>query len=266
MTVQLVDLEIYLEEGRDQKKHCCDCWVKFPSLNRLPCPESHKMTEKNGFILLFGLFMILTSRDIFFGQSGQDAEVDGTKSSIPNEHLHHASLGSAALKDSHHMGNFLGTPTVRIQYCHSCGYRQAFDEISKMLQMHYPEIKIIGDLHQPSWFRGQLVNVLFMAKIAVLALIHLDINPFTYFQMDTPSIWAYMTRSKLSSSLMILFVANSIESNMMSTGAFEIFYNDMPVWSKIQTGRMPSGPELLQIVQSHSSLGQKSRLGEFVPT
>jgi len=145
-------------------------------------------------------------------------------------------------------------PTIKIQFCHSCGYRQAFEEISKMLQATFPQIKVEGEYHQPGWIRMQIVNLLFITKFAVLAMIFMDINPFNYLQMNTPRIWTHMTQSKISTSLIIFFISNSIETNMMSTGAFEILYNDYPIWSKIETGRIPSGAELIQIVSNNNKL------------
>lgn len=216
------------------------------------------MIEKNAFSIIFGIFILFTCRDVFYGQSNHEAEPDHAKPISMNDHMHHqhAPTGpGTTFGDASH--------TVRIQYCHSCGYRQAFEEISKMLQTHFPDIKIIGDIHQPGWLRSQLVNLLFFTKVAVMGMIYMGFDPFAYFQLETPRIWTYMVTNKVSSSLFILFIGNTIDSNMMSTGAFEIFYDDVPIWSKIQSGRMPSPQELLQAIQGQTSFGKRT-VGEFV--
>lgn len=219
------------------------------------------MIEQNTFTIIFGIFLLLTCRDMFFGQSHGDEHHDVGKTISPDNLRGHHSM-----VDTPHVSSFHGIPSIKIQYCHSCGYRQAFDEISKLLQANFPDIKIEGEYHQPNWLRSQIVNLLFVSKIAVIILIFMDINPFNYLQMETPRFWTHITQSKVPASLFILFITNSIESNMMSTGAFEIYYNDMPIWSKLTTGRMPSGPELLQIVSSQYNLGAKSKVGEFITT
>jgi selT/selW/selH-like putative selenoprotein len=206
------------------------------------------MIEQNTFTIIFGVFLLLTCRDMFFGQSSNDANPAKPIDILAG---HHSSLADTT--------NFQAVPTIKIQYCHSCGYKQAFDEISKLLNHHFPDIKIEGQYHQPNWLRSQIVNLLFISKIAIIAMIYMDINPFNYLQMETPRLWTHMTQSKVGSSLIILFITNSIENNMMSTGAFEIFYNDMPMWSKLTTGRMPSGPELISIVNSHYKLFEQSK-------
>ena len=181
-----------------------------------------------------GIFLLLTCRDMFFGQSQHDEHQDvGKTISTGNLREHHSMV------DTPHVASFHAIPSVKIQYCHSCGYRQAFDEISKLLQNNFPDIKVEGEYHQPNWLRSQIVNLLFVLKIVLIILIYMDINPFNYLQMETPRLWTQITQSKVPASLFILFITNSIESNMMSTGAFEIYYNDMPVWSRLTTPRMP---------------------------
>ena len=50
---------------------------------------------------------------------------------------------------------------------------------------------------------------------------------------------------------MIFFIANAIETQLISTGAFEINLDGLPVWSKIDSGRIPQPPELFQIIDNH---------------
>lgn len=40
----------------------------------------------------------------------------------------------------------------------------------------------------------------------------------------------------------------------MSTGAFEIYLGDEQIWSKLESGRMPSPLELVQIVDQQMEL------------
>ena len=54
---------------------------------------------------------------------------------------------------------------------------------------------------------------------------------------------------------MVFFIGNAIESHLISTGAFEISLDNMPVWSKIESGRIPQAPELFQIIDNHFNMG-----------
>lgn len=37
-----------------------------------------------------------------------------------------------------------------------------------------------------------------------------------------------------------MFIGNTVRNSLMSTGAFEVLYDDSIVWSKLTTGQMPS--------------------------
>lgn len=39
-------------------------------------------------------------------------------------------------------------------------------------------------------------------------------------------------------------MCNLASGNLLNTGAFEVSYNGVPVWSKIETGRFPQLDEL----------------------
>lgn len=41
------------------------------------------------------------------------------------------------------------------------------------------------------------------------------------------------------------FLCNILAGNMLNSGAFEVTYDGTPVWSKIEAGRFPQLPELL---------------------
>lgn len=51
--------------------------------------------------------------------------------------------------------------------------------------------------------------------------------------------------------MMAFFFGNMLEAQLMSTGAFEIILNDMPIWSKLATSRIPSPNELFSIIENH---------------
>lgn len=50
-------------------------------------------------------------------------------------------------------------------------------------------------------------------------------------------------------AMMTFFLCNAVETQLVSTGAFEIVLNDVTVWSKLQSGRIPRVDELLQIIE-----------------
>ena len=93
-------------------------------------------------------------------------------------------------------------------------------------------------------------------------------NPFPFLGVDTPAWAAWMLENKIYACMMTFFLCNAVETQLISTGAFEISLNDMPVWSKIESGRIPQPGELFQIIDNHMNMNvgpglASSKMGEF---
>uniref|UniRef100_A0A7S0L8Q2 Selenoprotein T n=1 Tax=Coccolithus braarudii TaxID=221442 RepID=A0A7S0L8Q2_9EUKA len=57
----------------------------------------------------------------------------------------------------------------------------------------------------------------------------------------------------------MLFGCNMMAGKLINTGAFEITYDGVAVWSKIGTGRFPSLPELVESVTDVAKLPSKAK-------
>lgn len=84
-----------------------------------------------------------------------------------------------------------------------------------------------------------------------MALIGSSFDIFGFFGMAAPTFWLWATENKLFAIMMTFFFTNMLEAQLIASGAFEISLNDMPIWSKIATGRIPAPQELFQIIESH---------------
>lgn len=159
-------------------------------------------------------------------------------------------------------------PHLTFFYCFSCGYKQAFDEFSKIVADRYPSIRVEGQNYAPSYARALTAQFLTYSKIALIAAILLGSSnqpqataasghpqgSSSSFAPTNPSIYQWALSNKLYACTMIFFVGNAIETYLISTGAFEIAYNGVPIWSKLDVGRFPSPQELIQIIESHNRL------------
>ena len=72
----------------------------------------------------------------------------------------------------------------------------------------------------------------------------------TTFKIENTYILTLLLLISLN-RLPFFFLSNAVETQLVSTGAFEITVDKMPVWSKIESGRIPQPPELFQIVDTH---------------
>ncbi|PNF23480.1 hypothetical protein B7P43_G07726 [Cryptotermes secundus] len=99
-----------------------------------------------------------------------------------------------------------------------------------------------------------LAGALVAVKVQLIICILGNINIFNLLGQEAPSWWTWCTTNKLYSCIMIFFLCNAVEGQLVSTGAFEISLNDIPVWSKLETGRIPQPPELFRIIENHMNL------------
>lgn len=138
-------------------------------------------------------------------------------------------------------------PTLRFFYCYSCGYRKAFEQYVNILKQKYPELHIEGENFTPPGYKMLFAKILGTLKILVIVLIVSGVD----FGLPLTSVWQWCISNRFYSSVLIFLLCNAIEGQLISSGAFEIHFNDVPVWSKLETGRIPQPLELFQIIDFH---------------
>ncbi|GFR18539.1 thioredoxin reductase-like selenoprotein T1b [Trichonephila clavata] len=78
-----------------------------------------------------------------------------------------------------------------------------------------------------------LASLIGFAKWCLIAMVLANFNPFVALRMNTPAIFTWMSQNKLYACLMVFFLSNTIEGQLISTGAFEIIFNDVPEYQSI---------------------------------
>lgn len=83
--------------------------------------------------------------------------------------------------------------------------------------------------------------------------------------MPPPSVYTWTQNNKIVACMGVFFVSNGIENALIQTGAFEVELNGMPIWSKLKSGRVPSGNEIFEIIENQLKLSPNEFKGEFKP-
>uniref|UniRef100_A0A8C6DYI4 Selenoprotein T n=1 Tax=Moschus moschiferus TaxID=68415 RepID=A0A8C6DYI4_MOSMO len=144
-------------------------------------------------------------------------------------------------------------PLLKFQICVS-GYRRVFEEYMRVISQRYPDIRIEGENYLPQPIYRHIASFLSVFKLVLIGLIIVGKDPFAFFRMQAPSIWQWGQENKVYACMMVFFLSNMIENQCMSTGAFEITLNDVPVWSKLESGHLPSMQQLVQILDNEMKL------------
>lgn len=61
----------------------------------------------------------------------------------------------------------------------------------------------------------------------------------------SPEFWAGMAEKRWSLVMGAFFFGNTIVNSLLSTGAFEVLYGSDVIFSKLDTGRMPTMQEIV---------------------
>uniref|UniRef100_A0A3P8WLF4 Selenoprotein T n=1 Tax=Cynoglossus semilaevis TaxID=244447 RepID=A0A3P8WLF4_CYNSE len=133
------------------------------------------------------------------------------------------------------------------------GYKRVFEEYTQALYQRYPDIRIEGENYLPIPIY-HIASFLSVFKLLVIGLIIIGRDPFALFGMQAPGIWEWGQGNKIYACMMVFFFSNMIENQLMSTGAFEITLNDVPVWSKLESGHLPSMQQLVQILDNEMKM------------
>ncbi|KAK2556622.1 Thioredoxin reductase-like selenoprotein T1b, partial [Acropora cervicornis] len=131
-------------------------------------------------------------------------------------------------------------------------YRKVFEEYAGFIHQNFPTVHIQGDNYPPPRPRQMLASFISLLKLAIMAIILLGerLNIWQSLNMEPPQIYIWATQNKMYACILIFFTTNMIEGQLISTGAFEVSLNDMPIWSKLESGRLPNPNELFQIVEN----------------
>jgi len=157
----------------------------------------------------------------------------------------------------------VGGPTMTFLYCYSCGYRKAFEEYVNILGDKYPQILIKGANYDPPGLNYYLSKLIVAAKMLAIIVIVSSFDIWGHIGQAIPNWYRWCTDNKIYACMMIFFVGNMLEAQLISSGAFEISINDIPVWSKLETGRIPSPQELFQIIDSHINVFSTATVQNF---
>ena len=146
---------------------------------------------------------------------------------------------------------------ISFQYCYSWGYQKVYQQFAGILQQElgheYSDLLISGENYNPGGGRVQIAQLLGVCKMLVIGCLMFSFNPWTYFGEETlgrcPSLVIWALENKIYACMMVFFLSNMVETQLISSGAFEVTVNGVRVWSKLETGGTPQPGTLLTLVR-----------------
>jgi len=142
------------------------------------------------------------------------------------------------------------TISIIIKYCQSWGYKNAFVKTANYLHSYFPEAQIQGDIYPPPAMNqliAQIASYIFFAGLIFIFFGETIANNVTQLR----ELCNWVAQNKMQTFIM-LYVINLVGSNLLSTGAFEVYVQDELIWSKLEHGTLPNNQFLLQEITKMS--------------
>ncbi|XP_003741858.1 thioredoxin reductase-like selenoprotein T homolog CG3887 [Galendromus occidentalis] len=152
-------------------------------------------------------------------------------------------------------------PILRVVYCATSGYQRALEQYIVLLNEKYQgEVQARGEPFQHSTWSRYVSRSLTALKLGLAALLLFKVNLLGRLQSRFPRLVEFTVNNRMMVTMSIFLLISTLESRLSATGHFEIFYNDVPVWSKLASGRFPSPGELFQIIDNQILIKNTPRL------
>lgn len=131
------------------------------------------------------------------------------------------------------------------------------NQYAQLVRQRFPEdeLKIEVTNYPVESTRALLAQALSLAKFAFLGIVIANIQVHTMLGIEQPPqflLWAW--ENKGYACMMAFFIGNAIENGLTSTGAFEIYLSGDKIWSKLESGRIPSQGEFMKMINDNMAL------------
>lgn len=140
------------------------------------------------------------------------------------------------------------------------------NQYAQVIRQRYPEneIKVEVMNHPVPQWKQTIASALTALKFAFIICTLMQFDPSQMLGLpSTPSILLWAWENKGYACMMAFFLGNALENGLVSTGAFEIYLQDQKLWSKLETGRIPSQGELYQMLEGATRLSSGQMDNEF---
>lgn len=127
-----------------------------------------------------------------------------------------------------------------------------FRDLQGFVESTYPEFQgnISGGLYPPPKYCEVIAQITGYIWIAGVALLMVGNHIFTALGIPEPEWYIWMKNNRMA-AFIGLFMLNNVGHSFVATGAFEVYLNDELIYSKLQTGRMPSTTAIITALSAH---------------
>mgnify|MGYP001810089158 CR=1 FL=1 len=119
-----------------------------------------------------------------------------------------------------------------------------FQDVKRFVEHKFPSVKVSGGLYPPPFHAQIFATIMGYLWTVGIVLIIGGEQIFKALGIPEPEFVLWISRNK-GNSFLTLFVLNTMANSMLATGAFELYLDEVPVFSKLTFGRVPTAEDIL---------------------
>ena len=138
---------------------------------------------------------------------------------------------------------------INIQMCSSWSYRNYFRNFKESFEKNFKNVVVNGYDYPLSGIRFYIyiISLILFGLIVLNVIFSNFLKPVLKILFNEDHI-KLINENKLQIILISYFVLSLILNNINNTGAFEIFYNNQLIFSKLNSGNFPDFNQLIKIM------------------
>lgn len=124
----------------------------------------------------------------------------------------------------------------------------AFLQAKQLLEQSFPGMEVVGSTYPVSPVKQGLAQAVGLAQMGGFAFVIFGERIFEMLGYAAPPEFYQQNvqQNKFGVGVGVWFVGNFLQNQLISTGAFEVYYDGALVFSKLAEHRMPRVEELLE--------------------
>lgn len=118
-------------------------------------------------------------------------------------------------------------------------------DLQHALRLQFPQLQSHGMNHPPSPKNALIAQMIGYAQMAGFGILFFGSFLFQSLKMEEPELIKWMSTNKMN-AFCLIFMMGFMSTQLMATGAFEVYYNGNVVYSKLEDGRIPHVQDLVR--------------------
>jgi len=131
-------------------------------------------------------------------------------------------------------------------------------ELQHALRLQHPQLQSHGMNHPPSEQNQMIAQLIGYLQMAGFGLLFAGSYLFQMLKIPEPELVQWMSNNKMN-SFCLVFMMGMVSTQLMATGAFEVYYNGNCIFSKLEEGRMPHVQELVRALEMYGVRAQQAK-------